>query len=214
MQSSSEDLRGPSIIERVHALLRHVPPFWVYLFGLGWAVWLFWLGATGGLGAEPINALERAYGDCALKLLVIGLAITPLRRFLGLNLLRYRRALGLACFSFALAHLLVWAILDVGKPSLLWTEVTDRPYITAGMFAFLCLIPLALTSNNRAISRMGTLRWRNLHRLVYPAAAAAALHQWWVAKSITFEHLAYTAAILALLVIRVPVVDRSLRRLL
>jgi len=201
-------VRLPDVAGAMNAGLRHVPPALVYLGGALWAAWLFWLGATGGLGAEPINALERAYGDAALKLLVAGLAVTPLRRFVGINLLRFRRAIGLTCFFFVVAHVLVWALLDLQSLARIWEDIVKRPYVTVGMAAFVLLVPLALTSNNLSLRRMGAAAWRRLHKLTYPAAILGALHYLWIAKGFALEPLIYMAAILGLLALRLPVFDR------
>ena len=197
---------------RINSWAGRVPPAVIYITGAAWGSWLFWLGATGGLGAEPINALERAYGDAALKLLVAGLAITPLRRLAGISLLRFRRAIGVTCFFFALAHVLVWAVLDLRSVAALWQDVMRRPYVTVGMMAFLMLAPLAATSSNAAIRAMGAMAWRQLHRLVYPAAILVSLHVLWIAKGFAIEPLVYTGLIAALLALRLPPVDRLLGR--
>ena len=188
--------------DALNGALRRVPPWTIYLAGLGWAAWLFWLGLTGGLGVEPIDALERRYGELALQLLVVGLAVTPLRRFTGLNLMRFRRAIGVTAFGFALAHLAVWAVLDVQSVARVWEDIVKRPYITVGMTAFLMLLPLAMTSNNLSVRRMGGVLWRRLHKLAYPAAILGAVHYIWLARGFQIEPLAYLAAIVALLALR------------
>ena len=206
---NSTDVPRPHLsTERINTILRRLPPAVIYVVGTSWAAWIFWLGATGGLGAEPINALEREYGDVALKLIIAGLAVTPLRRFLGVNLLRFRRAIGVTCFFFALAHVLVWALLDLRSLSAIWQDIVKRPYITVGMLAFVTLVPLAVTSNDRALRRMGAAAWRRLHRLVYPAALLGALHNLWIAKGFALEPLILAGLILGLLAIRLPVFDR------
>lgn len=201
------------LVSPINDGLRRVPPAIIYVLAAAWAVWLFWLGATGGLGAEPINALEREYGDMALKLLVASLAVTPVRKFLGINLLRFRRAIGLSCFFFVLAHVLVWALLDLQSLSAIWADIVKRPYVTVGMAAFLMLIPLAATSNNLSLRRMGAASWRRLHKLSYPAAILGALHYIWIAKGFALEPLLYMAAILVLLGLRLPVFDRRPARI-
>jgi len=188
---------------RVNGMLRVLPPGVIYLGALLWAGWLFWLGLTGGLGVEPVNALERAYGDAALKLLILGLAVTPLRDWTGISLLRFRRAIGVACFGFVLAHLAVWALLDVQVVARLWEDVLKRPYVTVGMAGFLLLLPLAVTSNTLSVRRLGPTRWRRLHRLVYPAAILAGLHYLWIAKGFEIGAILHMAAILGLLAARI-----------
>lgn len=193
-----------SLVPRINGALRRVPVWPVHAVAAGWAAWLFWLGATGGLGVEPVEALEHAYGELALQLLIASLAVTPLRRWTGVSLLRFRRALGLSCFLFAAAHLTVWAVLDVQNVGRVWADIVKRPYVTIGMGAFLLLVPLAVTSNDASLRRMGAGAWRRLHRLAYPAAGLAALHYVWLAKGFQIEPLAYGAVVLGLLASRLP----------
>ncbi|WP_417839741.1 protein-methionine-sulfoxide reductase heme-binding subunit MsrQ [Tritonibacter scottomollicae] len=191
-------------LSSVNSALRRVPSWLIYICGLAPAVWLFWLGLTGGLGVEPIKALEHRYGELALQFFIATLAVTPARRFLGLNLVKHRRALGLICFAYVVCHLLVWLLLDVQIPSQILTDIAKRPYITVGMAAFLLLVPLAVTSNNVSIRRLGP-KWRRLHQLSYPAALLAALHFVLLAKGFQIEPLLYLAAILLLLLLRVRI---------
>jgi len=212
LPGSSDALRRAGVAARINSALRVLPPAAIYVAAAAWAGWLFWLGATGGLGAEPINALERAYGDAALKLLVAGLAVTPMRRFLGINALRFRRAIGVSCFFLVLAHVLVWAALDLRSVSAIWADIVKRPYITVGMLGFLLLVPLAVTSNALSLRRMGASAWRRLHRLVYPAAILGGLHYLWIAKGFALEPIVYALVILALLMLRLPLIDRRVLR--
>ena len=118
---------GATVIQRSNIALRRVPASLLYILGASWAVWLFWLAATGGLGVEPIEALEHRYGKLALQLIVIGLIVTPLRRWTGLNLIPFRRAIGVTAFFYVVAHLLVWAILDVQTLAAIWADIVKRP---------------------------------------------------------------------------------------
>ena len=194
---------GATLIQRSNTVLRRVPAWLLYILGAGWAVWLFWLAATGGLGVEPIEALEHRYGKLALQLIVIGLAITPLRRWSGLNLMPFRRAVGVTAFFYGMGHLLVWAVLDVQTLSAIWADIVKRPYVTIGMAGFILLVPLAITSNDWAIRRLGAQWWRWLHKLVYPAALLGALHYIWLSKGIQIAPLAYLGGIALLLVLRI-----------
>ena len=193
---------SPTLAQRVNAGLRRVPPALLYMGGVAWGGWLFWLAATGGLGVEPIEALEHRYGKLSLQLIVLGLAVTPLRQWAGLNLMPFRRAIGVLAFGFLAAHFLVWAVLDVQAVSAIWADIVKRPYVTVGMVGLLLLVPLAATSNNWAVRKLGALRWRQLHKLVYPAAVLGALHYVWLAKGFQFEPLLYLGTILALLALR------------
>ena len=167
------------------------------------APWLFYSGATGGLGVEPIKALEHELGEMALKMLIAGLMITPLRRYGGLNLIRFRRAIGLMAFYYVCFHLLVWLGLDVQVPAQIWADIIKRPYVTIGMLGFVLLIPLAVTSNNWSIRRMGP-GWRRLHKAVYVAALLGAVHFVMLRKGFQIEPLIYLAIILGLLILRLP----------
>jgi len=191
------------MIDRLNTIARRVPTWVVYIVGLLPIPWLLFQAQTGGLGAEPIKALEKELGLLALQLLIAGLAITPARRYLRLNLIKFRRALGLLAFIYVSQHLLVWLVLDVGILSQIWADILKRPYITIGMAGFACLVPLAATSNNFSIRKLGAT-WRKLHRLTYLAAILAGVHFIWLVKGFQIEPLLYMAAILALLVLRLP----------
>jgi len=181
--------------------IRAVPAWLIYLASVGYAGWLLYLGLTGGLGVEPVKGLEHALGEVALYMLIAGLMITPLRRYSGLNLLKYRRAIGLSCFVFVALHLLTWAVLDVQRLDRVWADILKRPYITVGMAGFLLLLPLAVTSNNWSVRRLGA-DWRKLHRLVYPAAILGAVHYVILVKGIQLKPLFMLAVVLGLLGLR------------
>lgn len=191
------------IMDRVNGLVRKLPTWVVYILCLLPVPWLLYLAQTGGLGVEPIKALEHELGQIALKLLVAGLAITPLRRYAGLNLLKFRRCLGLLAFIYVCLHLVVWLVLDVGIPSQIWADIIKRPYVTIGMAGFLCLVPLAATSNNYAIRKLGQ-KWRTLRKLTYLAVILGGVHFVWLVKGFQLEPLIYMAVILGLLALRLP----------
>jgi sulfoxide reductase heme-binding subunit YedZ len=175
----------------------------IYIAGLLPAVWYFYLGATDQLGADPQNTLERLLGLWALRFLILSLAITPLRRLGGPNLIRYRRAVGLLAFSYAVLHLTVYVLLDKGLDlAAIWADIVRRPYITVGMLAFAILVPLAVTSNNAMIRQLGAAAWQRLHRLVYVAAAAGAVHFIMLVKAWPPEPLIYAAIVAILLLFR------------
>ncbi|KIC38218.1 sulfite oxidase [Ruegeria sp. ANG-R] len=191
-------------MQQLNQILRRIPVWAVYVLGALPAPWLFYLGVTGGLGVEPIEALEHEFGELALQLLILGLAVSPLRTFVGLNLMKFRRAIGVLTFSYVALHLLVWLVLDVQVPSEIWADIVKRPYITVGMAAFVLLLPLAVTSNNWSVRRLGP-RWRKLHKLIYPAALLGGLHYVILAKGFQFEPLVYLLIILGLLALRLPI---------
>lgn len=191
------------MINTLNTTLRRIPAWPIYVIGAVWAAWLFYLGVTGGLGVEPINALEREYGEVGLKLLIIGLAITPLRKYAGVNLLKFRRALGVTTFFYIMAHFTVWAVLDVGTFARVWEEILKRPYVTVGMLGFVLMIPLAVTSNNLSLRKLGGATWRKLHKLTYPIALLAAVHYLWLVKGFQLEPIVYLGVILGLLALRI-----------
>ncbi len=199
-------------ISDMRAALR-IPKLAVYVAGLIPAAWTFYLGLEDRLGPEPIKTLEQALGLWSLRFLLLCLLISPLRRAAGVDLLRYRRALGLLAFYYAALHLSAYVALDHGFD---WTaighDILKRPYVTIGMAAFVILVPLAATSNNAAIRRLGGKAWVRLHRLVYVAAILAAAHFLLIVKSWPAEPLLYAAATAVLLAVRAfPAVLRRAR---
>jgi methionine sulfoxide reductase heme-binding subunit len=194
---------GQAIAERANGFLRRVPVWPVYVLGALPPVWFLYLGATGGLGVEPIKELEHRLGEIGLQALIAALAVTPLRRFTGISLLRFRRAIGLIAFYYIVCHLLVWLLLDIGDVARIWADIVKRPYITIGMVGFVLLIPLALTSNDRSVRRLGAKAWKRIHWLAYPATILGAVHFVMVAKGWQIEPLVYLGLILALLAARI-----------
>ena len=187
------------MIDRLNTTLRRVPAWTIYIVTAAWTAWMFYLGLTGGLGVEPINALEREYGEMALILIVVGLVVTPLRQIAGINLLKFRRAIGVSAFFLVLAHFLVWAVLDVQSVERIWADIVKRPYVTVGMLAFVGMIPLAVTSNNLSLRKLGAATWRGLHKLTYPVAVLAVVHYLWLVKGFQIEPILYAVAVGALI---------------
>lgn len=163
-------------------------------------VLLAWNAWNDALGANPIEAITRALGIWTLRLLLITLTISPLRKLMGWHwLLRMRRMLGLYVFFYAVLHLMTYLWLDqffdwhaIAK------DILKRPFITLGMSAFALLVPLAVTSANSMVKRLGGKRWQHLHRTVYAAAIIGVAHYWWLVKLDVTMPVAY-AAILAVL---------------
>ena len=162
-----------------------------------------WAGFTDQLGANPIEEITHRTGDWTLRLLLITLAATPLRRILGWGWpLRVRRMLGLFTFFYACLHLLTYFVLDQFFD---WEEILKdiikRPYITIGFSAFVLLVPLAVTSTNAMMRRLGK-RWGQLHQLVYVIAVFGILHYLWLVKADYLLPLIHAAILLALLMVR------------
>ncbi len=158
-------------------------------------------GLNNDLGANPVETINRFTGDWVLRFLLVTLAVTPLRRLFGWNaLLRYRRMLGLFAFFYACLHFLSYAWLDqYFVLADIIRDVAKRPYITVGFACLLMLIPLAATSTNAMIRRLGARRWQALHRLVYLIGVGGILHFLWLVKSDLREPLIYGAILAVLL---------------
>lgn len=161
---------------------------------------LIWGLVTGRLGANPIEALTHGTGEWALRLLLVTLAMTPLARLGGRSWpMGLRRMLGLFAFFYAALHLMTYLWLDqFFRWGEIVTDVTDRPFIAAGMSAFFLLVPLAATSTRGMMRRLGR-RWKPLHRLVYLSVALAVLHFVWLVKADQLRPLVYAAILAALL---------------
>lgn len=178
----------------------HAASIWaLYALGFVPAVWTFYLGATGQLIGNPVKIFEHLLGEWALRFLILTLAISPLRDLAGINWVRYRRALGLLAFWYVTMHFLTYLVLDKRLAfDVIVEDVFKRWFITIGMAGFILLIPLALTSNTWSIRRLGT-GWNKLHRLIYPVAAAGALHFCLAVKVIGPEQLIYAGLVAALI---------------
>jgi methionine sulfoxide reductase heme-binding subunit len=151
---------------------------------------------VGGLGANPVEEIQDTLGQWGLRFLLITLAITPLRDWFNAPwLITLRRMLGLFAFTYVLLHFLTWLILDQG---LYWSgilaDIAKRPFITIGFLALVLLLPLALTSTNKMMRRLGK-RWKTLHRLTYPICMLAVWHYYWQVKADVREPLIYASLV-------------------
>lgn len=166
--------------------------------------WLVWAAATGHLGPEPVDTIQKVTGLSALTILLVTLAVTPLRRLTGWGqLIRLRRAAGLTAFFYAVLHATSYFVLDQElSPTLIAEDVAEHRWVLAGFSAFVLLIPLALTSTNGMVRRLGGKRWQALHRLVYAAAILAVLHFLWLVKKDVQLPLVYLAVLLVLFAAR------------
>ena len=167
--------------------------------------WNSWRGQSLNLGANPIEFITRNLGEWTLIFLMITLTVTPLRRLSGWQwLIKLRRMLGLFAFFYAALHFVTYIWLDqFFDLQDIVKDVIKRPFITVGFAAFLCLIPLAVTSTNAMVKRLGGKRWQALHRLVYAVAILGVVHYWWLVKKDIREPLLYAAILAVLLGIRI-----------
>jgi methionine sulfoxide reductase heme-binding subunit len=201
----------------------------IFLASLGPAAWLLWAARTGHLSANPLSDITNETGIWTLRFLCITLSVTPLRRLTGWNAaIRFRRMIGLFAFFYGTLHLLTYVILDrfagLDFPNgiVAWRTVRDlavsvgkdvyeRPFITVGFTAFMSMVPLAATSTNGMIRRLGGRNWQLLHRLVYVAATAGVLHYWWQVKADVQRPVAYGVVVGVLLAFRVVWARRHVR---
>ena len=175
---------------------------------------LVYLAFNGGLGANPIEFITRSTGTWTLVGLMLTLAVTPVRRLTGRNeLIRYRRMLGVFAFFYASLHFTTYIWLDqFFDPASILKDIYKRPFITIGFAAFLLLLPLAITSTNAMMRRLGR-RWQQLHRLVYLIGFLGVLHYWWLVKKDLTQPLIYGLVLLVLLSLRLPFVASGLTSL-
>ncbi len=166
---------------------------------------------TGGLGADPVVALIHRTGWWALTLLMVTLAVTPVRRLTGWNrIIQVRKSIGLMSFFYACLHFALYIGVDQFFAfSYIIEDILERPYITAGTAALAMLTALAVTSRRDSIRRLGGKRWRRIHALIYPAAVLGALHYYWLVKADTGPPLLFAGIVVLLLALRLPVPGRG-----
>ena len=192
------------IIEKLNMALRRVPAWPLYIVLVVPGIWVFYQAVNNQLGADPLKVLEFQLGLYALQLMVATLLITPLRNLLNINLIKFRRAIGLMAFFYVLAHFTTYLWLDQqwGWAAII-KDITKRPYIIIGVLSFLALVPLAITSNNRSVKRLGAASWKKLHRLAYLAAIGGSVHYVLLRKTWEQEPILYVLGVLLLLGYRV-----------
>ena len=188
----------------VHGLHPLVKPA-VLLLGLLPMAWMIVAVFAGQAGANPVEYLTHESGQWGLRLMLVTLAMTPLRRMTGWTFpIRLRRMIGLLAFSYVVLHFLVFALFDhMLNPATIADDVINRPYILMGFLALLLLIPLAVTSTNAWMRRLGR-RWKQLHKLVYLIAVLGVLHFLLLVRADPWEPLVYGAILAVLLLLRLP----------
>lgn len=175
----------------------------VFMLCLAPALWLSWQAFQGGLGSNPVERLTHFTGDWALRMLLVTLAVTPVRRLTRWHeVIAFRRMLGLFAFFYALLHFSVYMVFDhFFDFGAILRDVIKHPYIMLGMLAFVLMIPLAITSTQYMMRRMGR-RWRQLHRLIYLIAFLGVLHYLWLVKADISQPLIYGLILVVLLMLR------------
>lgn len=187
----------------INARLRRIPAWPIYVLGPIPGLITFWLAVTNQLGPDPLPVLEHELGERGLQFIIITLLVTPIRRLTGVSLLKFRRALGVIAFVYILAHMLTWLILDRQLVwAEVWADIVKRPYILFGTVGFLAMVPLAATSNNLSVRRLGAKLWNRIHKLAYLAAAAGVLHYVLLVKGWPPEPLVYALIVAILLMAR------------
>ena len=191
------------IAKEVNKVIFGIPVWLIYLTGFVPTSILFHGAYYDRLGPDPLKVIEHELGEYALIFLIVVLSFHPLKKFLGINLIRLRRSFGLLAFWYATLHLLTYLVLDQQLMlDHIIRDLTKRPYIIVGALAFLILIPLALTSNSWSVRRLGLNTWRSVHAFVYLAAFLAAMHYLMLVKSWPLEPLIYMLVIILLIGVR------------
>jgi sulfoxide reductase heme-binding subunit YedZ len=190
-------------------ILMSLPAMW-----LAHEWWYAYQGLESGLGWNPVEAFHRITGDWAIRILLLSLTVTPLSVILkSPKPILFRRMTGLFAFFYVLLHIAGYAWLDKSFVWLdIWQDILKRQYITVGLFAFLLLIPLAITSTNGWIKRLGARTWQKLHKSVYVIGILATLHFIMMRKGFQLEPLIYAGILLILLALRIKPISKKLRR--
>jgi methionine sulfoxide reductase heme-binding subunit len=189
---------------RATIVTRVVKPV-LYLVALVPLGWLLFALLTGRVMGDQVKFMQHVTGDTVLTCLMLTLTITPLRRLTGVNeIIRIRRLIGLTAFWYACLHLTTYLVFDqeLSVPDIM-ADIRKHPWVLLGFTAFLCLVPLAITSTDGWIRRLGGKRWQQLHRLVYVAAVAGVLHYLWLVKKDIHYPVIYGLVLLTLLGSRV-----------
>jgi methionine sulfoxide reductase heme-binding subunit len=199
-------------VTRAAIVTRVVKPV-LYLAALMPLAWLLFALLTGRVMGDQVKFMQHVTGDTILTCLMLTLSVTPLRRLTGWNeIIRVRRLIGLTAFWYACLHLTTYLVFDQSlSMSEILKDIVKHPWVLVGFTAFLCLVPLAITSTTGWVRRLGGKRWQRLHRLVYVAAAAGVLHYLWLVKKDIRLPLLYGAVLLVLLGSRVWLARERIR---
>jgi methionine sulfoxide reductase heme-binding subunit len=199
-------------VTRAAIVTRVVKPV-LYLAALLPLAWMLFALLTGRVMGDQVKFMQHLTGDTILTCLMLTLSVTPLRRLTGWNeIIRVRRLIGLTAFWYACLHLTTYLVFDQSlSMSEILKDIVKHPWVLVGFTAFLCLVPLAITSTTGWVRRLGGKRWQRLHRLVYVAAAAGVLHYLWLVKKDIRLPLLYGAVLLVLLGSRVWLARERIR---
>ena len=202
MHKATKILNIRSLFDLVKASVRRLRSWHIYVSLLVPLLFLAYDLLSGRLGVDPMRAIEKSLGITAIYILILTLCITPFSTLTGINFIRFRRAFGLMSFFYILLHFLTWLLLDM---QLRWVEIaeslTRKPFIVFGMMGFLLLIPLAATSNNYSMKRLGKY-WQKLHKLIYVAIILGGIHYLMMEKTLQNDAIITFIIIIALISLR------------
>ena len=202
MHKATKILNIRSLFDLVKASVRRLRSWHIYVSLLVPLLFLTYDLLSGRLGVDPMRAIEKSLGVTAIYILILTLCITPFSILTGINFIRFRRAFGLMSFFYILLHFSTWLLLDM---QLRWVEIaeslTRKPFIVFGMMGFLLLIPLAATSNNYSMKRLGKY-WQKLHKLIYVAIILGGIHYLMMEKTLQNDAIITFIIIIALISLR------------
>ena len=188
----------------LNTLFRSLPVPLVYFFLLIPIPFYFFLGVANRLGPDPLRYLEHKYGELGLIFLLVTLSISPILRYPKINLVRFRRCIGLVSFYYIVSHVCIYVFLDIGLSlEMLMSDLKKRYYIIAGFFAFITLIPLAVTSNNYAVRKFNIRTWKKIHNFIYIAIILSIFHFILMSKTWTGELYFYIAVTVIILILKI-----------
>ncbi len=202
MHKATKTLNIRSLFDLVRASVRRLRSWHIYVTLLVPLLFLTYDLLSGRLGVDPMRAIEKSLGVTAIYILILTLCITPFSVLTGINFIRFRRAFGLMSFFYIILHFSTWLLLDM---QLRWVEIaeslTRKPFIVFGMMGFLLLIPLAATSNNYSMKRLGKY-WQKLHKLIYIAIILGGIHYLMMEKTLQNDAIITFIIIIALISLR------------
>ena len=202
MHKATKTLNIRSLFDLVRASVRRLRSWHIYVSLLVPLLFLTYDLISGRLGVDPMRAIEKSLGVTAIYILILTLCITPFSVLTGINFIRFRRAFGLMSFFYIILHFSTWLLLDM---QLRWVEIaeslTRKPFIVFGMMGFLLLIPLAATSNNYSMKRLGKY-WQKLHKLIYVAIILGGIHYLMMEKTLQNDAIITFIIIIALISLR------------